>query len=452
MRPLLFLSLAILPAAASAQNVSASLDSAMRVAERNGFAGVVRVQRGDDVLLERGYGLANRDAKIAYSPATVVQIGSNTKDFTAVALLQLQEKGRLSFGDSLGRYFPDAPAEKRNITIAQLMSHRAGFPLGLGGDFEPVGRQALIDGAMRAPLLFTPGARESYSNTGFSLLAAIIERVAGQSYDEYVRDAILAPLGLRRTGFLLPGFRDTELSHGYAPGGRDEGTMLAKPHAEDGPYWNLRGNGGMLSTVGDMHEFYRALFETDRLMTPATRALRFDPSQPIGLAGSDGTHFFLYERFPGRRLELIIASSNAGAKAPMIRRELGKLLGLPARDGPGEEVAARPGGRPASPSMAAVLREFIGAVNSGSAPVLRAFIAGHFANDAGSPSLDARVARFLEMHERLGALKIERMEVYDTGPTELAVSSAGDHATIKIGVDAAPPHLIHGIQVLLGGG
>ena len=327
---------------ASAQGVAGSLDSTMRIAERAGFSGVVRVERDGKVLLDKGYGWANRASRIPFTRETVVQIGSNTKDFTAVAILQLQAAGKLSMGDSLGKYFPSAPADKKGITIRQLMNHRAGFPLGIGGDFAPFNRSILVDSAMHTPLLFAPGSRESYSNTGFSLLAAMIEQVTGKSYDVYVRDAITAPLGMHRTGFLLPKFQLKELAHGYQPKGTDAGTMLEKPHAEDGPYWNLRGNGGMLSTAGEMHAFYKALFEGDKLLTREARKDRFPPDEPIGLAGSDGVNFFLYERFPRMRTEIIIASTNAAMKAPAIRRELGKVMGLPSPDGePSEAIVAR---------------------------------------------------------------------------------------------------------------
>ena len=89
------------------------------------------------------------------------------------------------------------------------------------------------------------------------------------AYDRHCRDAILTPAGLHRRGFLHPGFKPNEPAHGYLPKGPDHGTMLAKAHATDGPYWNLRGNGGMLSTSADMHAFYKALFETEKLLTRA---------------------------------------------------------------------------------------------------------------------------------------------------------------------------------------
>src|SRR4030081_881607 len=112
MRPalrLLGVLLMLPPTNARAQTLSARLDSAMRAAAARGFSGVVRVERNGGLLLEKGYGLANRAQKIPFTPATVVQIGSNTKDFTAVAILQLQRAGRLSLNDTLGKYFSSAP-------------------------------------------------------------------------------------------------------------------------------------------------------------------------------------------------------------------------------------------------------------------------------------------------------------------------------------------------------
>ena len=448
------LSLAVLlaPALLDAQDLGARLDSAMRAAEAKGFSGVVRVERDGVTLLKKGYGLANRAARVPFSPATVVQIGSNTKDFTVVAIYQLQLAGKLSVHDTLGRHFRGVPADKRGITIEQLLDHRAGFPQGIGGDFEPLSRTRMIDSAMHHPLLFAPGARASYSNTGYSLLAAIIEQVTGKSYDVYVRDAILAPLGLERTGFLLPRFARTELAHGYAAGGHDQGTMLAKPHAADGPYWNLRGNGGMLSTVDDMQAFYNALFETEQLLPAAVRDIRFNPHEPIGLAGGDGVNTFLYERDPIAHTGIIVATTNAAMKSPVIRRELGRLLGLPPADQGDEPRAERAGGRPAPPPLAEVLTRFIDVINAGDTAAVRRFVAEHFASDAGAPPLGVRVERIGGMHDRLGTLTVEGIRVFDDGPAEVTLRSATQGRTVfRVTVDGGAPYRIHGLQVQVGG-
>ncbi len=425
MRHILILTTAFVVASgtASAQDIAARLDSTMRAAERMGFSGAVRVERDGKVLLDKGYGWANRASRIPFTRETVVQIGSNTKDFTAVAILKLQAEGKLSMDDTLGKYFASAPPDKKAITIRQLMNHRAGFPLGIGGDFEPFSRAILVDSAMHTRLLFPPGSRENYSNTGYSLLAAIIEQVTGKTYDVYVRDAITAPIGLRRTGFLLPKFQARDLAHGYQPKGTDAGTMLAKPHAADGPYWNLRGNGGMLSTPGEMHAFYRALFEGETLLTRAARGDQFSPNEPIGLAGSDGVNFFLYDRFPGMRTEIIIASTNAAMKAPAIRRELGKVLGLPDPDGePSESVAER------------------------------TFIADHFVQEPGAPTVEERVQRISGVHENLGNITVRKIERFDTGPVEMRLTSSVQGAVLlKVMIGRTEPYRIQGLQIMLGG-
>jgi CubicO group peptidase (beta-lactamase class C family) len=440
------------PATAGAQSLAARLDSAMQAAEARGFSGVVRVEKDGSLLLEKGYGLANRADKIPFTPGTIIQIGSNTKDFTAVAILQLQQAGRLSLDDTLGKYFLQAPADKRGITLRQLMNHRAGFPLGLGGDFERVSRQALLDSAMHYQLPFKPGSRESYSNTGFALLAAIIEQISGRSYDRFIHETILVPLGLKRTGYLLPGFRPNELAHGYLAGGTDNGTMLAKPHAADGPYWNLRGNGGMLSTVDDMHAFYKALFDSDRLLTRAARGDRFPPDEPIGLAGSDGVDFFLYDRDPQARTEIIIASNNAAQRAPVIRRELGAILGLPQPDAGGEGIARRPGGKPAPAPIDAVLRELVKTINTGDSAAMRRFILARFAAEPGTPTVDERVQRMSGVRERLGTLTVERIDTFDQGPAELTLDSAVHGAAVmRVIIDREAPYRIHGLQIQIGG-
>ena len=441
----------------AAQNLTARADSVMRAAEASGFSGVVRIEKDGALVLEKGYGLANRAANTPFTPSTVVQIGSNTKDFTAVSILQLQEKGLLSLADRIGKYFPTAPADKQSITIQMLMNHRAGFPIGLGPDFAELSRQDLIDAAMKTKLLFTPGERNNYSNTGFALLAAIIEQVSGKTYDEYVRDNILNPLGLTDTGFHLPNFATSRLAHGYSSGGKDEGTMLSKPHAVDGPFWNLRGNGGMLSTVGDMHAFYKALFESETLVKFGSRGDRFDPNSPVGLAGSDLISFFLYERDPIAKTEIIIASNNSEAKAPAVRQALAKVLGLPdaqiERGGPRRQPLAQRTGKPASPEQAKIAADFVRVVNTADRAVIRPFIVDRFVNGPDGPSIDERLERLSSMKGNLGTLEILGVTVGDDGGLQVQLRTSNEpQATLIMYVEPAAPHRILRLSMMVGGG
>lgn len=455
--PTALVSLLVAAGSSAAQDLGARADSVMRVAERAGFSGVVRIDRNGTTILEKGYGLANRAERIPFTPATVVQIGSNTKDFTVVAVLQLQERGRLNVKDAIGKYFPSAPSDKRDITIWQLVTHTAGLPDLLGGDFEPVSRSQLIENAFRARLLAPPGTAERYSNLGYSLLAAIIERVTGQTYDTYVHDRILAPLGLTRTGFLTPGFPPRDLAHGYLIDGTDAGTMLAKPHAADGPYWNLRGNGGMLSTVGDMHAFYTALFETDKLLKPITRALRFNPNESIGLAGSDNVNYFVYERDPEAHVEMIIASTNASMKAPPIRRELSRVLGFGRGEGGrGVVVGAAPssssGGVQPPAAVASVITGFIDAFNRDSS-ALRRYLVDHVMATPDGPTIDERVVRLSGMRQNLGVLTIKRMNATSDGTVEVFLQSPTEPAIkMSVEVESNPPHRFRVQRVEVGGG
>jgi CubicO group peptidase (beta-lactamase class C family) len=441
-----------LPGDTVATALGVRLDSTLRAAERRGFSGVVRIEKGGELVLAKGYGLANRERRIPFARATVVQIGSNTKDFTQVALLRLQQRGKLSLRDSLGKFFPAAPADKRGITLQQLTEHRGGFPIGLGGDFEAVSRDAFIRAALASQLRAQPGTREIYSNTGYAILAAVIEQVTGTSYDTFIRDDILAPLGLRNTGFLLPQFPADRVAHGYQAG-TDRGSILDKPHAADGPYWNLRGNGGMLSTVDDMHDFYEVLFGGERLLPLNARGGNFAPNGPVVLAGSDLVNFFLFERLPGEHVEIIVATNSAESRAPIVREAIGEVLGLPRmrREG-GNSVAAAPppSARPPSSAVAGVVRDFLSTVNAADTAAMRRFIIAHFATEG--PSVDERLERFAGMHDRLGTVTPGAMWVDAEGAVNLSITTAKEGvATMLVDIGAEAPHRIRSVRVLVGG-
>ena len=433
--------------------LGARIDSALASLQARGFSGSVRIERRGSLLLERGYGLANREERLPFGPRTVVQIGSNTKDFTAVALLQLHERGALDVNDSLGKFFPAAPTDKRGITLWQLVTHRGGFPIGLGGDFEPLSREQLVTAALQRPLTFPPGTRQGYSNTGYSLLAAVIETVSGATYDDFVRANILEPLQMHDTGLLLPGFDARRLAHGYQSG-TDNGTMLSKPHAQDGPYWNLRGNGGMLSTLDDMHTFYSALFGSETLLKAATRNRRFNPEEPIALAGSDLISSFLYERDPRAGVELIIASNSTDVRQRVVRDAIARIVGLPSVGAPpliGKAVAPTDV-RPPAPAFVVAFTAFIRALNAADTVSLRQFVDEHVLIEPGTPSASERVQRMMAMHSNLGVLTLGALRQTDATTVEASLTSAVEGAmTMKLLTDGGSPLRIKGIQVLVGG-
>jgi CubicO group peptidase (beta-lactamase class C family) len=235
-----------------------------------GFSGAVLIAKDGQVVLEKGYGFANRETGLAYTTDLVSCIGSVTKQFTAAAVLALEMDGKLSTSDPISKYLPGVPADKAGITIHHLLTHSAGFAGDLGGsDEEPIARDALVAKVLAAPLASKPGERFEYSNEGFSLAAAIVERVSGKGYEEYLRERVLLPAGLKDTGYQAPAWPLARLPMGYAQDGKPWGRVYKNGWLPDGPGWYLRGNGGIHSSIDDLYRWHLALESTKVLSAAA---------------------------------------------------------------------------------------------------------------------------------------------------------------------------------------
>lgn len=245
--------------------------------EAFGFAGVVLVARGERPLVAEGYGLADRERGIPWTPGTVSTVGSITKQFTGAAILALAEEDRLGLDDPLTAHFENVPEDKRAITLHQLLTHSSGIvDLQGRGDWDPIGRDEFVAAALAQPLAFPPGTGYDYSNAGYSLLGAVIEKLTGGGYERFLRSRFLLPLGLYETGYVLAGWGDaTRLAQGYR-GDEPWGTVLGRPMADDGPYWVLRANGGIHTTAWDMLRWSRALLE-GRALSASSRELLWTP-------------------------------------------------------------------------------------------------------------------------------------------------------------------------------
>lgn len=241
-------------AAAPDSGVGARLDRYLSAMEVLGFSGAAIVEHEGEVVLRKGYGLRDRESRHPYTPDTVQTHGSITKQMTGAAILLLEDRGALSVRDPIGRYFDDVPADKRAITIHQLLTHSAGLPGSIGRDNEPIGAEAFVDRAMAAPLAFEPGSGYSYSNTGFSILGIIVERLSGKDYEAFLHEELLLPAGLAETGYLLPEWDLNRLAKGYREG-EPWGRVYRREWRDDGPGWHLRANGGLHTTVDDMHRW-----------------------------------------------------------------------------------------------------------------------------------------------------------------------------------------------------
>ncbi|WP_109509914.1 serine hydrolase domain-containing protein [Nocardioides speluncae] len=223
-----------------------------------------------------GWGLADRENQTAADCDTVYDVGSNTKQFTAAAVMKLQMQGKLEVTDPIGRHLDGVPPDKRGIRLQQLLTHTAGLVDSVGDDYDPLTRDGLLTAAMDSKLRNRPGGPFHYSNVGYSLLALIIEEASGTSYEEYLAKALFAPAGMRQTGYVIPDWPSSEVALEYDAKGRSHGRPFDHPWAEDGPYWNLHGNGGMLSTARDMFRWHRAL-EGRRVLDAKAKAELFKP-------------------------------------------------------------------------------------------------------------------------------------------------------------------------------
>lgn len=235
-----------------------SLDDAMSRFEGAGFSGAILAAVGGEVVIAKGYGLADRERGIPFTTDTVFTVGSISKQFTAAAILALEMQGKLSVDDPISKFFPDAPADRRDITLHELMTHTAALPE-IASDVEPLGRDAFTKRMFGARLLHDErGKRMEYSNGGYGMLAAVIEVASGMSFDRYLHETLFVPAGMHRTGHTIPEWDDERIAVSYLMGSR-VGATLRRPAAADGPWFGLRGSGGIHSTVWDMLRWREAL-------------------------------------------------------------------------------------------------------------------------------------------------------------------------------------------------
>ena len=329
------------------QNVSA-LASRMdeylsRLQRMNRFSGSVLVARDGRAILSRGYGLANRERNEPNTSQTKFRIGSLTKQFTAAAVLLLQERGRLRVTDSICRFVADCPQAWQPVTIHQLLTHTSGIPNFT--DFAEYGQlmtaprtvTEIINTFRSRPLDFAPGTRFSYSNSGYILLGHIVERASGQTYGEFLRANIFAPMEMRDTGYAT---NETTLSN-RAVGYTQEGDNIRLAQAIDMtvPF----AAGGLFSTVEDLLKWDQALY-TDRLLSRASRDAMFSRPYTFSdygygwvMANEGGRRSILHggaidgfqsfiARFPDERATVIVLSNNEATNDEQIARDLAGIM------------------------------------------------------------------------------------------------------------------------------
>jgi len=269
--------LLVLAAPAVRTPLGEKLDAHMSRLEAYGFSGSLLVAKGGEVILDKGYGFADAQRKVPFTSDTAFDIGSITKQFTATAILKLEMQGKLGVSDPISKWFEGVPEDKKGITLHHLLTHSSGLEDVFGDDYDEMPRDRLVKAALESKLLWAPGTRYRYSNAGYSLLAAVVELASGKPYETYLRENLWLPAGMTRTGYRLQ--EKGALAHGVTGDREDWGTPLDKAWAPDGPWWNLRGNGGVLSTTGDLYKWHQAL-EGEAILSKEAKAKMFTPHVP----------------------------------------------------------------------------------------------------------------------------------------------------------------------------
>jgi D-alanyl-D-alanine carboxypeptidase len=261
-----------IPRLKEAAALAALTAHAGELAKKDEFSGVVLVARHGEVLLQKAWGLANRETGTPVTLDTRFRLGSMNKMFTSVATLQLVEAGKLALDDPIGKYLPDYPNKDiaSKVTVRHLLTHTGGTGDIFGPDFEK-NRLTLREHSDYLKLYGSrglthePGVEFQYSNYGFVLLGALIEKVTGMSYYDYVRSHIFQPAGITSTDSLPESDAVPNRSAGYMKG---SGGWV--PNTDTLP-WRGTSAGGGYSTAGDLLRFAQAL-ESGKLITKASLA------------------------------------------------------------------------------------------------------------------------------------------------------------------------------------
>jgi CubicO group peptidase (beta-lactamase class C family) len=304
------------------------------------FMGSVLVARGNEVMLDKGYGYADEEWKIPDSPKTKFRLGSITKQFTAASIMLLQERGKLKVTDLVKRYMPDAPAAWDKITIFNLLTHTSGIPNFTSfPDYRSIEPFPITPGKLVAlfrdkPLDFQPGTKWSYSNSGYVLLGYLIEKISGQSYQRFVEETIFKPLGMKDSGYDSNSAIIPDRASGYSPG-RD-GLVNAGYINMTVPF----SAGGLYSTTEDLWRWERGLFGGKLLSSASLKQMTtpFKNDYAFGLAvqkvngreviehggGIEGFNTML-AYYPEDKLTVAVLANLNGEAPEEIAQDLGAL-------------------------------------------------------------------------------------------------------------------------------
>ncbi len=337
---------------ANNEHLKEKISSYLKQCETNGVSGSFLIAQNQEIIYVDGIGLSDRNKKIKTDKETIFTIGSITKQFTATAILKLQEEGKLTVNDSLVSFFKNIPSDKKNITIHQLLTHSSGIIGNLpnGGDFTPITKENFLTEVFKSNLDFNPGSSYNYSNVGYTLLTIIIEQITQQDYESYLNEVFFKPVGMKNTGYLIPNWKTKNISRAYKC--QEDRAIFTEKWKRNGNLisYHQKGNGGILSTPTDMYNWYVAIKEHKVLNEKSTKLLTqthvfmntkrkghygygwfiFDTdrnTKKIAHSGYNGVNYSNFIRLPEEQNTVIIyMTSLVRHDTKKIGREIEKLI------------------------------------------------------------------------------------------------------------------------------
>jgi CubicO group peptidase (beta-lactamase class C family) len=265
------------PAPASDAAIASKIEEYMQAQARvNRFSGTILLARKGVPIVAKGYGWANAEWEVPNTPQTKFRLGSITKQFTSMAILQLQEQGKLKVQDSICSFVSPCPDAWKPVTVHHLLTHTSGIPSYTGFPtytdtmMVPKTLEQMVASFRDLPLEFEPGSQFKYDNSGYFLLGVILEKVSGKTYENVLRDQIFTPLGMKDSGYDTSSEILPRRAAGYARKGSDLVNAayldMVQPFAA----------GALYSTVEDLLKWDQALY-TDKLLPAAAREALFTP-------------------------------------------------------------------------------------------------------------------------------------------------------------------------------
>jgi len=254
------------------------LDEVCKQRQKRGFSGSVLVLIQGKTILQKGYGLADQETQRPVTPESLFDIASLSKQFTAAAILALEQDGKLSLDDPLAKYLPGVPKAYRSVTLYQTLTHTGGLPRGGGGRGNNLMKAVKV--FLEQPLSAKPGKAYAYSNVGYALLAGVVTKASGKKFEVYCRQRLFQPAQLSSIYFCGEKLKKKELvALGYTRNSSVGRTPLIDPYPPAKSFgYEYKGMGGVVTNVVELAKWIDAL-QTDDVLSADAREKLFTPNQ-----------------------------------------------------------------------------------------------------------------------------------------------------------------------------